>query len=44
LILAALRHRYGPGVELQPVPDRYADRAHAAAAEVARRRGRRVER
>ena len=44
LILAALRHRYGPDVALRPVADRYAERAHAAAAEVARRRGRRVER
>jgi len=41
LIVAALRHRYGPEVDLSPVPDHYAERAHAAAVEVARRRGRR---
>ena len=40
LILAALRHRYGAEVELSAVPDPYAERAHAAAVEVARRRGR----
>lgn len=41
LILAALRHRYGPGVALGPLPpSRYAERAHEAAAAVARRRGR----
>ena len=40
LIVAALRHRYGPDVELSPVPDPYANRAHVAAVEVARRRGR----
>lgn len=41
LILAALRHRYGPDatVEVLP-PDPYAERAHRAAAAVARRRGR----
>ena len=40
LILAALRHRYGPDVHLEAVVDGYAERAHRAAAEVARRRGR----
>jgi CobQ-like glutamine amidotransferase family enzyme len=40
LILAALRHRYGPDVHLEAVADGYADGAHRAAAEVARRRGR----
>ena len=41
LILAALRHRYGPGVKLETLPpDPYAERAHRAAAAVARRRGR----
>ena len=40
LIAAALRHRYGPGVRLEAVADPYAERAHAAAAAVARRRGR----
>ncbi|HRC62524.1 MAG TPA: glutamine amidotransferase [Dehalococcoidia bacterium] len=41
LILAALRHRYGPGVMLETLPpDPYAERAHRAAAAVARRRGR----
>jgi len=41
LILAALRHRYGPGATLEALPpDAYAERAHRAAAEVARRRGR----
>jgi len=41
LILAALRHRYGPDAALDPLPaDPYAERAHRAAAAVARRRGR----
>jgi lipid II isoglutaminyl synthase (glutamine-hydrolysing) len=40
LILAALRHRYGPDASLEVVPDTYATRAHEAAANVARRRGR----
>lgn len=40
LILAALRHRYGPDVIIEPVPDRYAERAHRTAAAVARQRGR----
>jgi CobQ-like glutamine amidotransferase family enzyme len=40
LILAALRHRYGEDVELSAAPDPYAWRAHDAAVEVARRRGR----
>jgi CobQ-like glutamine amidotransferase family enzyme len=42
LILAALRHRYGADVTLEPVQDAYAERAHEAAAAVARSRGRRV--
>lgn len=40
LILAALRHRYGAGVTLDAPTDPFAQRAHRAAAEVARRRGR----
>ena len=40
LLLAAVRHRYGPDARLGQVQDEYAERAHAAAAEVARRRGR----
>ena len=40
LILAALRHRYGPEATFRPLPEAYAERAHAAAADVARRRGR----
>ena len=45
LILAALRHRYGPGVPaLDAVEAPYAERAHAVAAAVARRRGRPNER
>lgn len=41
LILAALRHRYGPESKLDPLPpDPYAERAHRAAAVIARRRGR----
>ncbi|MCC6236237.1 MAG: glutamine amidotransferase [Dehalococcoidia bacterium] len=41
LILAALRHRYGPDESLPEVPgDEWAVRAHASAAEVARSRGR----
>lgn len=41
LILAALRHRCGPDATLEPLPpDAYAERAHGAAAAVARRRGR----
>jgi CobQ-like glutamine amidotransferase family enzyme len=40
LILAALRHRYGADVTLEPLPDAYAQRAHEAAAAVARRRAR----
>ena len=43
LILVALRHRYGPDVELHTTREPYAERAHRAAAAVARRRGRRVE-
>lgn len=39
LILAALRHRYGPDARIEAVPDAYADRAHQAAAAVARKRG-----
>jgi CobQ-like glutamine amidotransferase family enzyme len=42
LILAALRHRYGPEVTLEPLHDAYAERAHEAAAAVARARARRV--
>jgi len=42
LILGALRHRYGPTVTLDPLPDAYAERAHEAAAAIARRRGRPV--
>jgi len=41
LLLAALRHRYGPTATLREVEDAYATRAHASAAAVARRRGRR---
>ncbi len=41
LILAALRHRYGPDVALDAPRNAYAERAHQAAAIVARRRGRR---
>ncbi|MGE0133988.1 MAG: type 1 glutamine amidotransferase [Dehalococcoidia bacterium] len=42
LILAALRHRYGSDLTFEPLPaDTYAERAHAAAATVARQRGRR---
>ena len=40
LILAALRHRYGAEARIEPVEEPYAARAHAAAVEVARRRGR----
>ncbi len=41
LILAALRHRYGPDTTVEVLPaDAYAERAHRAAAAVARRRGR----
>ena len=40
LVLAALRHRYGLDATIEPVRDEYAERAHVAAAEVARRRGR----
>jgi CobQ-like glutamine amidotransferase family enzyme len=40
LIGAALRHRYGDAGDLDVPADAYALRAHAAAAEVARRRGR----
>ena len=41
LILAALRHRYGGAEDLVPLPpDPYAQRAHRAAAGVARRRSR----
>ena len=43
LILAALRHRYGAEVSLEALPhDAYAQRAHDAAAAVARARARRV--
>jgi lipid II isoglutaminyl synthase (glutamine-hydrolysing) len=43
LILAALRHRYGPEASLEALPhDAYAQRAHDAAAAVARARARRV--
>ncbi len=41
LLLAALRHRYGPTATLREIPDEYAARAHATAAAVARKRGRR---
>jgi CobQ-like glutamine amidotransferase family enzyme len=41
LILAALRHRYGPEVDVTAPRNPYAERAHEAAAVVARRRGRR---
>ena len=40
LILAALRHRYGADARIEPIEEPYATRAHAAAVEVARRRGR----
>ncbi len=41
LILAALRHRYGPTESLPEVPgDAWAERAHASASDVARERGR----
>ncbi len=40
LILAALRHRYGSDVHIEPVDEPYAARAHASAAQVARQRGR----
>lgn len=40
LIRAALRHRYGDARDLDAPPDVYAERAHDAAAQVARRRGR----
>ena len=41
-VLAALRHRYGSDLTFEPLPaDTYAERAHAAAAAVARQRGRR---
>lgn len=40
LILAALRHRYGDGVELPAIDDIYAERAHRSAAAVAKQRGR----
>ena len=40
LIAAALRHRTGERVDLEPLSDVYAARAHTAAATVARRRGR----
>ena len=36
LILLALRHRYGPEVELPPLDDTLEDRAHADAARIAR--------
>ena len=41
LLLAALRHRYGPAATLREVADAYASRAHATAVGVARKRGRR---
>lgn len=41
LIESALQHRYGGEVQLERVDDPYAARAHASAAEVALRRGRR---
>ena len=40
LILAALRHRYGEQVSIEPVADVYAERAHRSAVAVAKRRGR----
>ena len=40
LIVVALRHRYGPDVRVGFVVDPYSERAHEAAAAVARRRGR----
>lgn len=40
LIRAALQHRYGAAGDLDAPADAYAERAHRAAAEVARRRGR----
>jgi lipid II isoglutaminyl synthase (glutamine-hydrolysing) len=41
LILAGLRHRYGPEASIDEAPrDQYAERAHRAAAEVARRKSR----
>ncbi len=43
LILAALRHRYGPGESLDARTDGWAERAHASSMAVARRRGRRRE-
>src|SRR5262249_22676632 len=44
LIDAALRHREGPdAAPLAPLPAPFADRAHDAAAQVARRRARRME-
>ncbi len=43
LIEAALRHRYGPEVALEPLAAPYAERAHVAAVAVARRRSRRFE-
>lgn len=42
LLLAALRHRYGADVTLQAPRDEWAERAHAGAVVVARRRGRRL--
>ena len=41
LLRAALRHRYGESGVLAPVAGRWAERAHAEAAAVARERGRR---
>lgn len=40
LILAALRHRYGAEASIEATRDEYAERAHRAAADVARKRGR----
>ncbi len=44
LILAGLRRRYGPAVELAPLDDSAEERAHAAAVRAAERRARRPSR
>ncbi len=44
LILAGLRRRYGPAVELPPLDDAAEERAHAAAVRAAERRARRPSR
>lgn len=38
LLVSALRHRSGEDIELDSIPAPYADRAHASAAEIARKR------